>query len=99
MPPSINENELSVLPLGAGCEVGRSAILVEFRGRSILFDCGIHPAYSGIGSLPLFDAVNVENVNLCLITHFHLDHCGALPYFVSKTSFKGKVVKILIINK
>ena len=23
---------------------------------------------------------------------FHLDHCGALPYFLTRTGFKGKVV-------
>lgn len=89
---AIGSEELTVTPLGAGCEVGRSCILVEFKNRSIMFDCGIHPAHSGIGALPIFDAVSVEEIDLCLITHFHLDHCGALPYFVAKTPFKGRVV-------
>ncbi|CAK9003111.1 unnamed protein product, partial [Durusdinium trenchii] len=30
-------------------------------------------------------------VDLLLVTHFHLDHSGAVPYFVSRTEFKGKV--------
>ena len=25
-----------------------------------------------------------------LISHFHLDHAGALPWFLQKTTFKGK---------
>jgi Cft2 family RNA processing exonuclease len=25
---------------------------------------------------------------LILITHFHIDHCAALPYFTEKTNFK-----------
>mmetsp|Transcript_62987 Transcript_62987/g.144945 ORF Transcript_62987/g.144945 Transcript_62987/m.144945 type:complete len:633 (-) Transcript_62987:470-2368(-) len=29
---------------------------------------------------------------MCLVTHFHLDHSGALPYFVNRTHFQGKVL-------
>jgi cleavage and polyadenylation specificity factor subunit 3 len=25
-----------------------------------------------------------------LLSSFHLDHCGALPWFLSKTNFKGR---------
>lgn len=28
-------------------------------------------------------------VRVCFIS-FHLDHCGALPWFLQKTSFKGR---------
>jgi cleavage and polyadenylation specificity factor subunit 3 len=54
-----------------------------------MFDCGIHPALSGQNALPAFDEVDVEKIDLLLVTHFHLDHSGALPYFLTKTVFKG----------
>ena len=25
------------------------------------------------------------------LNHFHLDHCGGLPWFLNKTQFKGRV--------
>ena len=28
--------------------------------------------------------------DLLLVSHFHLDHCGALPYLLEKTNFKGR---------
>ncbi|CUV07592.1 unnamed protein product [Cryptosporidium hominis] len=87
----IEGETLYIQVLGAGCEVGRSCVVVSFKGRSVMFDCGIHPAFSGIGSLPVFDAIDVSTIDLCLITHFHLDHSGATPYFVSLTDFNGKV--------
>jgi cleavage and polyadenylation specificity factor subunit 3 len=82
---------LSVTPLGAGNEVGRSCIIVKFKGRTIMLDCGIHPAFTGLASLPFFDEIDPATVDLVLITHFHLDHAAALPYFLEKTAFKGKV--------
>ncbi|XP_055357923.1 cleavage and polyadenylation specificity factor subunit 3-like [Paramacrobiotus metropolitanus] len=88
--PVDEEDILTVRPLGAGQEVGRSCILLEFKGKRILLDMGIHPAFHGHASLPYLDHINVEDIELLLITHFHLDHCGALPYFLMKTKFKGR---------
>jgi len=82
---------LEITPLGAGAEVGRSCCVVRFRGKVIMFDCGIHPAHSGMSTLPYFDHINPGEVDLLLVTHFHLDHSGAVPYFVNRTEFKGKV--------
>lgn len=86
----INEEILEIIPLGAGSEVGRSCLYLQFMNKKIILDCGIHPAYNGLSSLPYFDMINIEEIDLLLITHFHLDHCGALPYFLSRTSFKGE---------
>lgn len=82
---------LRITPLGAGQEVGRSCIFLEFKGKKILLDLGIHPAYTGLDSLPFIDEIDPEEVDLLLISHFHLDHCGGLPWFLEKTHFKGRV--------
>ena len=87
----IHGEKLTVTPLGAGNEVGRSAVLLQFKGKSVLFDCGIHPAFSGLASLPFFDFSEPSEIDLVLVTHFHLDHCGALPYFTEHTNFQGRV--------
>ena len=81
---------LQFTPLGGGCEVGRSCHVLRFKGKTILLDCGLHPAYSGIASLPYFDEINPADIDLVLITHFHLDHAAALPYFLQRTNFKGR---------
>ena len=53
-----------------------------------MLDCGIHPGFSGEHSLPYLDEVDLDSVDLMLVTHFHLDHCAAVPYVVGKTVFK-----------
>ena len=58
------------------------------RGKTIMMDCGIHPGHHGMQSLPFFDDIDLEEVDIALITHFHLDHCAAVPYLACKTKFK-----------
>ncbi|XJO71611.1 hypothetical protein BDV3_001096 [Batrachochytrium dendrobatidis] len=91
IPVTSEEDILKITPLGAGNEVGRSCILLEFKGKTIMLDCGLHPAHSGLAALPFFDNIDPESVDLVLITHFHVDHAAGLPYFMEKTAFKGRV--------
>ncbi|KAI0745519.1 Metallo-hydrolase oxidoreductase [Earliella scabrosa] len=86
--------KLRITLLGAGQEVGRSCCVLQYRGRTIVCDAGVHPAYSGIASLPFVDDLDWSTVDVLLITHFHLDHAAALTYIMEKTNFrdgKGKV--------
>ncbi|GAM22951.1 hypothetical protein SAMD00019534_061260, partial [Acytostelium subglobosum LB1] len=83
---------LEIMPIGAGNEVGRSCVLMKYKGKTIMFDCGVHPAFSGMSSLPYFDSIdNPSEIDLLLVTHFHLDHAAAVPYIVEKTDFEGKI--------
>uniref|UniRef100_A0A7N9B1V0 Cleavage and polyadenylation specificity factor subunit 3 n=1 Tax=Mastacembelus armatus TaxID=205130 RepID=A0A7N9B1V0_9TELE len=102
--PAEESDQLLIRPLGAGQEVGRSCIILEFKGRKIMLDCGIHPGLEGMDALPYIDLIDPAEIDLLLITisklhllmyicpliSFHLDHCGALPWFLQKTSFKGR---------
>lgn len=83
--------EIEIIPLGGGSEVGRSCILLKHAksGTTLMLDCGIHPSDNDLSSLPFFDIVDLSQIDMCLITHFHLDHCGSFPYLSEKTAFKG----------
>ncbi|KAG9445437.1 hypothetical protein H6P81_016777 [Aristolochia fimbriata] len=84
-------DQLVITPLGAGNEVGRSCCYMSYKGKIVLFDCGIHPAYSGMAALPYFDEIDPSTIDVLLVTHFHLDHAASLPYFLEKTTFRGRV--------
>eukprot|EP00873_Tetraselmis_striata_P009977 jgi/Tetstr1/430241/TSEL_020069.t1 len=85
------EDVVTITPLGAGQEVGRSCIILSYRGKNVMLDCGIHPGYSGMASLPYLDEVDLSTVDVMLVTHFHLDHCAAVPYVVGHTNFRGRI--------
>ncbi|XP_046860569.1 cleavage and polyadenylation specificity factor subunit 3-like [Xenia sp. Carnegie-2017] len=92
MAESAEESDLlRITPLGAGQEVGRSCHILEFKGKKVMLDFGIHPGYNGLDSLPFVDEIDAEEIDLLLISHFHLDHCGGLPWFLEKTTFNGRV--------
>jgi len=57
-----------------------------------MLDCGIHPGHQGLASLPFLDEVDLASVDACLVTHFHLDHCAAVPYLVGRTPFRGRLL-------
>lgn len=57
-----------------------------------MLDCGLHPSDNDFSSLPFFDKIDPAEIDLLLITHFHLDHCGSVPYFLERTAFRGKTI-------
>ncbi len=70
---------LSFRALGGAGEIGGSSHLLDFGGTRVLVDAGIRP--DGRGSLaPNFRSV--KELDAAVITHAHLDHCGALPLLV-----------------
>ncbi|GAB7359849.1 hypothetical protein MBLNU230_g7377t1 [Neophaeotheca triangularis] len=84
-------DELAFTALGGGSEVGRSCHILEYKGKTVMLDAGIHPAHEGLASLPFYDDFDLGTVDILLITHFHMDHAASLPYVLAKTNFSGKV--------
>lgn len=88
------DDQLTIEMLGAGQEVGRSCCVLKYKGKTIVCDTGVHPAFTGIAALPFIDELDWSTVDVILITHFHLDHAAALTYIMEKTNFRdghGKV--------
>ncbi|KAL4951227.1 Endoribonuclease ysh1 [Aspergillus filifer] len=84
-------DELAFYCLGGGNEVGRSCHIIQYKGKTVMLDAGMHPAKDGFSALPFFDEFDLSTVDILLISHFHVDHSSALPYVLSKTNFKGRV--------
>ena len=93
--------DITVIPLGAGQEVGRSCILVCFgQEKRVLLDCGVHMGFTDKRKYPdfqfLLDKFKTNDINevidLTLISHFHLDHCAALPVLTEEFGLKGPIL-------
>jgi len=77
---------------GADRAVTGSCHLFEAAGKRILVDCGFY-----LGGRRL-EAANAEDfgfdaasIDILLLTHAHLDHCGRIPVLV-KRGFRGEIV-------
>ena len=84
---------MKVTPLGAGQDVGRSCLLLTIGSRNVMLDCGMHMGYQDQRRFPDFAYLGNCNLSLdcVIISHFHLDHCGALPYFAEVVGFDGPI--------
>lgn len=82
---------VSIKFLGAASTVTGSKHLLKTPEKNILIDCGL---FQGIKSLrkknwePL--PVAVKDIDLVILTHAHLDHCGYLPLLV-KSGYTGRI--------
>lgn len=47
-----------------------------------------------MNGLPFLDRVEPEQIDVLLITHFHLDHAASLPYLTERTSFRGRIFMV-----
>src|SRR5918911_1560814 len=70
---------LSFKALGGAGEVGGSSHFLDFGRTRVLVDAGIRPDSRGL-SAPNFRAL--KGLDAVVVTHAHLDHCGALPLLV-----------------
>ncbi|MGH0130605.1 UNVERIFIED_CONTAM: hypothetical protein FKN15_005496 [Acipenser sinensis] len=80
----------------AGQDVGRSCILVSIGGKNVMLDCGMHMGYNDDRRFPDFSYITqnsrlTEFLDCVIISHFHLDHCGALPYMSEMVGFDGPI--------
>ncbi len=77
---------------GADRAVTGSCHLLEAAGQRVLIDCGM---YQGNRELDEENAdafgFEPESIDVVLLTHAHLDHCGRLPLLV-KRGFRGEVI-------
>jgi metallo-beta-lactamase family protein len=77
---------------GADRDVTGSCHLVECRGKRVLIDCGLFQGGRELNeenAAPFgFDAPTIDVV---LLTHAHLDHCGRLP-LLTKRGFRGEII-------
>lgn len=81
----------ALTPLGAARTVTGSKHLLEVDGHRVLVDCGL---FQGLKSLRLRNwqplPLRADEIDVVVLTHAHLDHCGYLPRLVSQ-GFRGRI--------
>ncbi|KAL7677391.1 hypothetical protein ACOME3_003628 [Neoechinorhynchus agilis] len=87
---------MKILPLGAGQDVGKSCIILSIGGKNVMLDCGMHMGYDDDRRFPDFEFLSMNEPLACvidcvLISHFHLDHCGALPHMTEIVGYNGPI--------
>ncbi len=76
---------------GANRQVTGSCYLLENAGRRVLVDCGLFQErkFQSRNWEPF--AFDPASVDIMLLTHAHLDHCGLIPKLV-RDGFKGRIL-------
>ncbi|MCX7551740.1 MBL fold metallo-hydrolase RNA specificity domain-containing protein [Xanthomarina sp. F2636L] len=86
------ENFVRIHFLGASGVVTGSKFLIETSEKNILIDCGMFQGLKELRELNWTNlSVDVEEIDVVLLTHGHLDHVGYLPRLV-KQGFQGKII-------
>ena len=77
--------------LGAAGTVTGSKFLLEADGKNILIDCGMFQGSEELRELNRESfAFPPEKIDMILLTHGHLDHCGYIPK-LRQQGFRGPV--------
>lgn len=70
---------MRIANLNPDTAIGASSWFVDIEDNRILLDAGMHPKREGREALPLYRAVQNEDVDAIAISHCHHDHVGTLP--------------------
>lgn len=99
MPVRCSDPKIQLLALGAGKDVGRSCIVATIGDRRVMFDCGAHLSFRDHRRFPDFSLLATssgrldltQSIDCLVVTHFHLDHCGALPVLTEQYGYRGPI--------
>lgn len=92
-------SRVEMTALGAGLDVGRSCIVVRGPASEarVVLDCGVHLGVSGARRFPdlahpCLGKSELQDVACVVVTHFHLDHCGGVPFLIDIARYGGPVM-------
>lgn len=61
-------DELNFIGLGGCQEVGRSCYIVQYKGKTVMLDAGMHTGREGMAAMPFFDDFDLSTVDVLLIS-------------------------------
>ena len=72
-------------------------MIASASGINVMLDCGVHMGFKDERRYPEFKAVSstgryTDVIHAVVISHFHLDHIGALPYFTEVLGYRGPII-------
>lgn len=73
---------MRIIDLNKTREIGSNCIYIELGKFNILLDCGMSPREEGFKALPDFSLIKNKLIDIIILSHCHLDHVGALPFFI-----------------
>ena len=93
---------MKIVMHGAGQEVGRSCIEIQWKDRRVLLDCGLKIT-PDVNEYPTA-IVDAGGIDAVFLSHAHLDHTGALPLAYHEglrcpifcTSLTKQITKIML---
>ncbi|MHA3770648.1 MBL fold metallo-hydrolase [Verrucomicrobiota bacterium sgz303538] len=65
-------------------EIGANSYSVEFAGKRLILDSGLHPRFDGEEALPQLGLLPDDSVDAIILTHAHQDHVGSLPVLMRR---------------
>ncbi|MGM0501231.1 MAG: MBL fold metallo-hydrolase [Bacillota bacterium] len=77
-----SQQDITILPLGGGENIGASSFLISKGETQILLDAGMYlkddylPAYDKLEEI----GFSLSDIDYLFISHAHLDHTGSVPY-------------------
>ena len=77
--------------LGAAKSVTGSRTLVSYGNKKILIDAGLFQGPKDSRNLNWYPNINVQKVDMILITHAHIDHSGLIPK-LWKDGYRGVIL-------
>ncbi len=65
-------------------DIGANCYVIDTGIERIVLDAGMHPKEKGLEALPDFSLLPDDSADAIILTHAHLDHCGALPVLMRR---------------